>query len=173
MKLNNPTMETLGGAGAASRWGPADHGYYERQWRTQRGAWGSPDVPDRLKADVARVVDAFHRHGAKAGLREAHRRGVLDGARIYLANRAATEEELSVHLARVRARLATKPVLADRIIEAFLQARLEEVRRAVGSGQTPPQAVVDRPEIPRREVPRWVIFSGLALSVVAFLRSFR
>lgn len=173
MKLNRDDVQTLGSLdGVAQRWNPPDYHFYERQWRTQRGAWGSPDVPDRLKADVALVVEAFRTKGTRAGLLAAHNRGLLDGARCYVAARADTEEELAAKIATLRARLAREASLPGRIREAFLEARLDEVREAVGKGQTPPQAVIDRPEVPRRQVPRWLSYFAVGMSALALIRSF-
>lgn len=170
-------METLGNpnhlGGAAQRWNPPDYHYYERQWRTQRGAWGAPEAADRLAADVAKVIAAFQTTGTRAGLAEAHACGLLDGARLYVAARRDTEEELAARLAALRAVQAVGGnTLTGRIKIAFLEPRLEEVRKAVARGHTPPQAVIDKPEVPRRAVPRWVSFAALAMSAIALLRSF-
>lgn len=176
MKLNNPNDPSLlGGAdlgGAGQRWAPPDVHFYERQWRTQRGAWGDPDqVADRLDQDVRDVVAAFRERGTPAGLRLAQARGVLAGAHAYLAARGDVEEELAVKLARLRAALAKRATLDGRIVERFLLARLEEVRAAVSKSLTPPQAVIDKPEVPRRHVPRWVPLAALVMSAIALLRS--
>jgi hypothetical protein len=174
MKLNRDDVHTLGDpalGGVAQRWNPPDYYFYERNWRTQRGAWGSPDVPDHLKADVKLVVEAFHEKGTRAGLLAAHNRGLLDGARAYVAARADTEEELAVRLAVLRAKLARESSLAGRIREAFLEARLDEVREATARGHTPPQAVIDKPDIPRRHIPRWLVITSIAMSALALLRS--
>lgn len=181
MKITRDNMETLGNpggpraalGGAAQRWNPPDYHYYERQWRTQRGAWGAPETADRLNADVAKVIAAFQTTGTRAGLAEAHACGLLDGARLYVAARGNTEEELAVRIAALRAAQAVGgATLAGRVKAAFLEARIDEVRKAGAKGHTPPQAVIDRPEVPRRMVPRWVSFTALALSVFVFFRSF-
>lgn len=159
------------GAGPPQRWNPRDMNFYERQWQTQRGAWGDPgDVADHLQMDVSNVIIAFKRQGETAGLAAARVRGLMEPARLYLAARADTEEELAARLARIRARLARAPSMTDRLAEAFLAARLDEVR-AAGS-HTPPQAVADRPEVPRRMVPRWIPYAALGVGVIALVRSF-
>lgn len=149
---------------------PRTHDYYERQWRAQRGAWAGPDVERGLMADVDAVVDVFRKRGAKAGLVEAHERGVLDGARLYMQVRAATEEDLAARLARLRAEQVKRPTPRNAVAIRFLDARLAEVREAQKQGHTPPQAVADLPEVPRRQVPRWIPFVALGLSVFALLR---
>lgn len=171
MKLNSPQQETLGGdlgAGSGQRLSPNRYDYYERQWRTQRGAWGDPEsVQKHLHEDVLAVIDAFRERGTAAGLREAQRRGVLVGARTYYAIRAWTEEELAARLARLRAALTRRPTLEARLQEAFVRARLLEVREATAKGETPPQAVVDRPDVPRRYLPRWVTVLGVSLTSIS------
>lgn len=149
---------------------PRTHDYYERQWRTQRGAWAGPDVEQGLMADVDAVVDVFRKRGAKAGLVEANNRGVLDGARLYMQVRAATEEDLAARLAALRAVQVRQPTPRNAVAIRFLDARLSEVREAQKQGHTPPQAVADLPEIPRKQVPRWIPFVALGLSVIALLR---
>ena len=172
MKLNAPEQSMLGG-GAAQRLAIPRYDYYERQWRTQRGTWGDVGVADRLSDDVGSVVDVFRTKGASAGLLAAKQRGILEAARLYLLVRADTEEELAARLAKLRAALAVRPILGDKLREAFLVARLEEVRRAVAANHTPPQAIADKPEIPRRQIPRWVPVAALVLSAIALLRSLR
>lgn len=148
-------------------WTPRSYDYYPRQWKEQQGAWaGDPPIPG-----VSDTVKAFQDGGARAGLRTARRYNLIPGAELYLAVRAETEEQLSARLAALNAGLATKPNHIDAQRAAFVEARLEEVRKAVKQGVTPPQAVVDRPELPRREVPRWIPFLAISLSVVALLRS--
>lgn len=177
MKLNRSEQEVLGSAGAlgrnvAAQWAPRDYRYYERQWRTQRGAWGEPEATEkRLDADVAEVTRLFRCCGTAKALAEAQRRGVLDGARLYLSARAEHEEDLAARLARIRTRLATRPQLADKIREAFVDARLDEVRDALAKSHTPPQAVRDRPEVPRRHTPRWIPYAALFLAALALARS--
>lgn len=175
MKLNQPDAGILGdiGAGAAQRWGPRRFDYYQYQWRTQRGAWGDPQAADHLSADVADVVATFKTRGTLAGLELAKAKGVLVGAQEWLAIRTLHEEDLAARWARVRARIATKPLLDDKIREAFMAARLAELREAARKAETPGQAVIDKPEIPRRSIPRWVTFLAFGLSAVAFLRSMR
>lgn len=156
-------------SGAAQRWNPRFYGYYARQWEQQNGAWGATEeVPG-----VTETVKAFQVGGARAGLRTARRLRVVSGAELYLAVRAETEEQLAARLAGLRANLVKKPNPIDAQRAAFLEARLEEVRHAIKQGATPPQAVVDKPELPRREVPRWIPFLAIGLSVTAFLRSLR
>lgn len=174
MKLNSPRVETLGGvdasmgAGAGQRLAPHRYDYYERQWRTQRGAWGDPDgVQRHLHEDVLAVIDAFRERGASAGLLEARRRGVAVGARTYLDVRAWTEEELASLLARLRSGLARRPSIEGRLKEAFVHARLLEVREAHSKNHTPDQAVIDRPDVPRRSIPRWLSILGLTLTGVS------
>lgn len=151
----------------SNQWTPRIHGYMERQRTYQQGAWGADDaVPG-----VADVVLAFQRGGARAGLRAARARHLVSGAEMYMAVRAETEEQLSARLASLRAGLATKPNSIDAQRAAFVEARLQEVQKAVKDGVTPPQAVVDKPELPRREVPRWIPFAAIGLSVIALLRS--
>ncbi len=170
MKLNNPEQSILGGPVSQS-WAPRDVNYYERQWRTQRGAWGDSGAENRLEADVRDVIDAFKSKGTTAALVLAQSRGVLEGARTYLSARACHEEELAAMLARTRARLATSPQLVDKVRESFLKSRLAEVRAAFP--HTPDQAVIDKPEVPRKMVPKWVFYASLALSTILFLRSLR
>jgi hypothetical protein len=149
---------------------PRSHDYYERQWRAQRGAWAGPDVERGLMADVDAVVDVFRHKGAKAGLFEAHERGILDGARIYMQMRAATEEDLAVRVAALRAEQVRRPTPRNAVAIRFLEARLAEVRDAQKQGHTPAQAVADLPDVPRKQVPRWIPFVALGLSVIALLR---
>lgn len=157
---------------ASQHWLPQRLSYYQRQWHTQKGAWGDPEeVSEHLSEDVAAVVTAFKDRGAKAGLEVARRRGLEIAARVYLEARSDTEEELAARLARIRARLARRPNIEDQLKEAFVSVRLTEVRAA--GAHTPPQAVADKPEIPRRTVPRWVPYAALSVGVVALLRSFR
>lgn len=170
---NDRPSEVLGdlGSGNAQRWNPRDYSYYQRQWATQKGAWGDPDdVAEHLNNDVSAVIKAFRERGSAAGLEVARRRGLEGAARVYLEARAETEEELAVRLAAIRARLAKNPTMMDRLREAFVKARLTEVRAA--GGHTPPQAIADKPEVPRRMVPRWVPYAALAVGVIALGRSF-
>ncbi len=156
-------VHVLGGSGG--------FGYYEHQW--QGGDWGDPEeVEPQLKADARAVTTAFAERGTAAGLRAARRRGLIIAAKLYHSIRSETEEELSARLARIRARLATKPLLDDKFREAFVEARLDVVRDAVAKGATPPQAVADRPEVTRRQMPRWLSYATFALSVIALLRTF-
>lgn len=176
MKLNakNPTVFGAPelGSGALQRWNPRTHDYYAQQWVTQAGAFGDPEaVQNRLQQDVAAVVKAFSESGTRAGLVEAKRRGILEAARLYVKVRGDTEEELSARLAQVRADLIKHPTLAAKLQEAFIAARLAEVQAATSKGHTPPQAVADKPEVPRRQVPRWVSYGALALSAIALVNS--
>lgn len=167
---SSPSSSTLGGA--AQRWGPWDYHFYEKQWRTQRGAWGDPEgVSSKLSEDVAAVISTFRTKGTDAALEDAKQRGLLDGAKEYLWVRGYNEEELASRLAATRVRLAKRPQLPDKLKEAFLQARLEEVRTAVSKGHTPDQAVIDKPEVARRTLPRWLIYGSLGLSAFSFLLS--
>lgn len=176
MKLDAKNPTVLGtsdlGAGALQRWNPRSYDYYARQWVTQAGAFGDPGAAQsRLSQDVAAVTKAFSESGTRAGLLEARRRGILEAARLYVKVRGETEEELSARLAAVRAELIQHPTLPAKLREAFIAARLEEVQTATSKGHTPPQAVADKPEVPRRQVPRWVSYGALALSAVALLNS--
>jgi len=160
------------GAGNARRWNPRAYTFYETQWREQRGAWGEPEaVQTRLEEDAEAIATAFAERGEAAGMREANRRGLTDAARVYLKIRAETEEELAARMARIRARLVRNPSLGDKLAEAFVRARLDEVREAGGKGHTPPQAVADLPEVPRKQIPRWVPVAGLVLAIVSFVVS--
>ena len=85
--------------------------------------------------------------------------------------RGDTEEELSARLAEIRAALIKHPTLSHKLQEAFLAARLEEVQAATSKGHTPPQAIADKPEVPRRQVPRWVSYGALVLSAIALANS--
>ena len=130
------------------------------------------DDETRLDSIVTAIAHDFHEHGHRAGMREAARYGLVDGARLYVAIRAESEEQLSARLAGIKAKLVAHP--ADRVLQisrAFVQVRLAQVRAAGKEGRTPPQSVADRPEIPRREVPRWVPFAALVLSGIALARS--
>lgn len=151
----------------SNQWTPRIYGYMERQRTYQQGAWGSAEAT----SGVEEVVAAFRQGGARAGLRAARARRLVSGAEMYMAVRAETEEQLSARLATLRAGLAQRfnPIDAQRA--AFVAARLQEVQTAVKAGVTPPQAVVDKPELPRKEVPRWLSFAAIGLSVVALLRS--
>lgn len=175
MKLNakNPTVFGAPeiGAGAAQRWNPRTHDFYQKQWRTQKGAWGNPETTTRLQDDVAAVTKAFSEQGTRAGLLEARRRGILEAARLYVKVRGETEEELSARLAAVRAALIQHPTLPVKLQEAFIAARLAEVQAATSKGHTPPQAIADKPEVPRRQVPRWVSYAAIAMSAAALLNS--
>lgn len=169
---SNEPASMLGETGnhASQHWLPQRLSYYQRQWQSQKGAWGDPDeVSDHLSEDVSAVITAFRDRGARAGLEVARRRGLEVAARVYLEIRSDTEEELAAHLARIRARIARQPTVEDQLKEAFVAARLAEVRAA--GAHTPPQAVADKPEIPRRAVPRWVPYAALTVGVVALLRS--
>lgn len=136
---------------------------------TGAGAWAGADV-DEGAIDL--VVKAFRTKGTKAGLRVAksHGTSIFRGAQVYLDYRASTEEALAAEVAARQARVV-KGQDRDVASLAFLEKRLVTVRNAVAAGRTPPQAVVDRPEIPRREVPRWLSFVAIGLSVIAFVRS--
>lgn len=159
---------------AAQRWLPRDYHYYVRQWEKQQGAWGNPeDVAEKLAEDIADIQEAFRSRGTQTGLRLAKQRGLLPAARFYVDIRALTEEQLAAKQAELRARFAKAPTLPLKLREAFATARLAEVRAAQKKGETPPQAVVDKPEIPRKQIPRWVTWLGLTLSVISFARSFR
>lgn len=175
------SMHTLGypvvrddlGAGAAQRWGPRDYRFYERNWRTQRGAWGDADEAEaQLESDVEHIKAAFADKGSKAGYKLAQERGLLQAAQIYVGVRASNEESLSAKLARIRARLVRRPTLRDKLAEAFVAARLRDVRAAANRGETPPQAVRDKPQVPRKHVPRWIFFTSVTLGVIGFIRSF-
>lgn len=161
------------GGGAAQRWSPPGYEFYRQQWNTQRGAWGAwgeeeePEV--QLQKDVEAVIAAFRKGGKKAGLREAKQRGIEPAGRTYLKVRAYTEEELSVYLARLRAKLKKRGKLRDKIAETIVAERLLRVREGQKNGHTPEQAVADLPDVPRQGVPRWVPITGLGLSVVSIL----
>jgi hypothetical protein len=157
---------------ASQHWLPQRLSYYQRQWQSQKGAWGDPEeVSSHLSEDVSAVIAAFRNRGTKAGLEVARRRGLEDAARVYLEARSETEEQLAVRLARIRARLARQPNAEDQLREAFISLRLEEVRRA--GVHTPPQAVLDQPDLPRKTVARWVPYAALTVGVIALVRSFR
>lgn len=172
----------LGNVG--TNWTPRVHDYYPRQRENQRGAWqrtsrtyqgatfAGADTETKIDSLVAAVTHSFREHGTKAGLQEAAKLGMLSGARLYIEIRAESEEQLSARLARIRSDLALSPEnTGATVARAFVEVRLREVRAAVVSGQTPPQAIADRPEIPRREVRRWVPYVALAVGIIALARS--
>jgi hypothetical protein len=116
---------------------------------------------------VARIVAAFRTLGEREGFAAANRMGplYLSGARLYVENRAAGEEDLARRVAELNALHARTGSPEVRIRRAFLEARLEEVRGAGRRAETPPQAVRDRPEVPVRPVvPHWVSYMALVLS---------
>ena len=179
-------------SGPSWQWTPRQRDYYARQAGArqgeagnQRGAWqGSwrsafaglglhgADAETKLDSLVASVTHSFREHGTRAGMQEARKLGMTDGARLYVEIRAETEEQLSARLARIRADLHARPGNdAAMLARAFVEVRLREVRAAVKNGATPPQAVADRPEIPRSEVPRWVPYGAFAIGLIALLRS--
>lgn len=161
------------GSGSAQRWHPCGYAWYARQWSKQKGAWGDEATAEsHLADDVAAITAAFRERGLKAGSLEASRRGLKDAAAIYVKVRSQTEEDLSATLAKIRARIATKPTMLDKLREAFVVARLDEVRKAQKAGTTPDQAVADLADIPRRQTPRWVPITAIVLSVVSLVRSF-
>lgn len=157
-------------------------------WRPNRYTWMTDQDPDFVSAfadgdaahgapspfeHVRRVTGAFRVQGRAAGLRLARARGLEPGAGLYFDVRADSEERLAARLADLRSQMARarSPNGALAQQAAFVQARLEEVRSAVAKGQTPPPAIADHPEVPRREIPRWVPVVGLALSVLALVSS--
>jgi len=190
-------MRPLGNVG--TNWTPRVHDYHQRQvgapatrgvpgtQGNQRGAWqrtdrtyqgttfaglSGADAQTKLDSLVAVVIHDFHEHGTAAGMREAEKYGLGAGAKLYCDIRAESEERLSARLASIRADLAHVPGnMQAMVARAFVEARLTEVRAAVKDGRTPPQAVVDRPEIPRSEVPHWVPKVALAVGLIALLRS--
>jgi hypothetical protein len=136
-----------------------------------RGLSGA-DAETRLDSLIATIVHDFHEHGTGPGMREAIKYGLQDGARLWIETRSESEEELSGRLAKIRAYLSTHPgdehAMVDR---AFLQVRLREVRAAIKDGATPPQAVADRADIPRREVKPWIAKAALVVGIIALVRS--
>lgn len=187
--LGNATLGNV-----ATNWTPRVHDYYPLQRANQRGAWqptgkthgrttfaGHPafaglsgaDAQTKLDSLVAVVIHDFHEHGTRAGMAEAAKFGLQGGAKLYFDIRAESEEQLSARLARIRADLHARPGDTSAMVaRAFVEGRLTEVRAAVKNGATPPQAVADRPEIPRSEVKPWVPKLALAIGVIALLRSF-
>lgn len=171
----------------ATNWTPRTYDFHPRYAREQDGAWkpgttvhkgvtfaGLPGADAQTKLDslVAVIVHDFHEHGERAGMREAAKVGLVAGARLYVEIRAESEEQLSARLAKLRVVLAGTPGnVSTMVARAFVEIRLVEVRAALKDSRTPPQAVADRPEIPRSEVPRWVPLTALALSMFAVLRS--
>lgn len=160
----------------AYTWYPRKLHAYAQQVETQAGPWAGPAAPvqDALEQHVKAVTRAFREKGMRAGMAEARARGVEPGAKLYVATRADTEERLAVRVARLRAetlRRGASPV--SRQLLAFAEARLAEVRAAVKNGATPPQAVADKPDVPRTEVPRWLSYGAFALSAIALLGAAR
>lgn len=171
--MNRPTLGS-----PAAWWYPRTQHAYQRQVVTQAGPWAGPETPsvvdahtDKLAADVKAVTRVFHERGTRAGIMEARSRGVAPGARLYLDVRAETEERLAVRVAKLRVEVMRAPSGLNRQLLAFAEARLAEVRGAVKNGSTPPQAVADKPDLPRTEVPRWVPITALALSALALAGS--
>lgn len=177
----------LFGNNVATQWMPRTRGYYAQQYAHPAGAWapstgqgpqdrvtqmGGADAQTGMESAVVAVVHAFHEHGTAAGMREARKWGLQSGAALWVSVRADTEEQLAARLASIQAELARQPKNRELMIRrAFVEARLTEVREAVKAGATPKQAVRDRPEIPRREVRRWVPYVALGVGVIALLRS--
>jgi hypothetical protein len=189
----------LGNVG--TNWTPRVHDFYQRQVGTpasrgvpatqgnRGGAWqrtgvtyqnttfaglSGADAQTKLDSLVAVIIHDFHEHGTRAGMAEAAKFGLQAGARLYCDIRAESEERLSARLARIRSDLALSPGDTGAMVaRAFVEARLTEVRAAVKDGRTPPQAVVDKPEIPRSEVAPWIPKAALAIGIIALLRSFR
>ena len=185
----------------STNWTPRVHDYYQRQVGTpasrgvpatqgnRGGAWqrtdrtyqgatyagadlSGADAQTKLDSLVAIIVHDFHEHGTRAGMAEAAKFGLQAGAKLYCDIRAESEERLSARLARIRSDLALSPGnMSAMVARAFVEARLTEVRAAVKDGRTPPQAVADRPEIPRSEVAPWVPKLALAVGIIALLRS--
>lgn len=140
--------------------------------QTALGELGSADMVTRIETAVAVIVHDFHDHGQAAGMRAAARWGLTDGAKLYVAIRADTEEALAARLARLQADLKRQPQNPKLIAaRAFVFLRLHEVRNAIKSNFSAPQAIADRPEIPRREIPRWLSLTALGASAVAIFMS--
>lgn len=169
-RWNSTEPAQMLGATVSQQWRPTDLCYYERQWNSQRGAWGDPDIPARLQEDVSAVINAFKTRGTAAGMEMARRRGLGLAAKVYVDARAENEEELAARLASIRARLATNPTMTDELRQVFVQARLDEVREA--GAHTPPQAVADKPDVARKGLPRWMSYAAIGMSAVALVRSF-
>lgn len=143
-----------------------------RSGQSEDAAWhGTGDKPESPMEGVRAVVHAFREHGTDAGLREARARGTSEGAKCYLASRADTEEMLAAKVAKKRAECVKHPTPVNRQCLAFLTVRLDEVRAAKKNGASAPQAVADKPEIPRTEVHRWVPYAALIVGVIALARS--
>lgn len=129
-------------------------------------------------AVVRRLISVFRSRGEAAALEDARRVGprFFRGAHAWTRYRAAPEPVLAQAVAELRASmaahaskhaLATPDAAGARIELAFLDERLAEVRQSATKNHTPPQAVIDRPDVPKVGVPRWVSFSLLALALLS------
>ena len=132
------------------------------------------DVETKMDSVVAAIAHDFHEHGYRAGMNEARRYGLDGPAHLYVDIRAETEEQLAVRLAALRSDLVRNKKNRDlQARRAFVELRLSQVRAAVGKGQTPAPSVADKPDVPQREVRRWVPYAALAVGVIALLRSLK
>jgi hypothetical protein len=167
----NTPRPTLGRT-PATLWQPKRFRQFDEFLQSTPSAFAGADAETKMDSTVAAIAHAFSTHGFAAGMNEARRYGLEGPARAYVEMRAETEEQLAVRLARVTADLVRRP--DDRLLQAlraFVEVRLAQVRAAVAKAQTPPPSVADRPEVPRKEVHRWVPYVALAISAVALLRS--
>jgi hypothetical protein len=121
------------------------------------------------------IIGAFKSQSESAGMALAHQSGpdFVEGARQYVAARALPEESLAMRVAQLNAEFVQKKQQRIDVIRRFLDRRLLEVRAARARAATPPQAVIDRPEVPMHGIPRWITYAGFALSVTAFLVSLK
>jgi hypothetical protein len=174
------------GTTPATLWTPKRYLQHQEFTATARGgqppasAFSGPkgiagaDAETKMDSLCAAVAHAFGEHGYKSGMDEARRYGLGAAAQFYVDIRTETEEQLAVRLAGLRAALGKdKENRALQARRAFVELRLAQVRAAVSKGQTPSPSVADRPEVPRREVKRWVPYAALAVGVIALVRSMK
>lgn len=127
------------------------------------GAESTPKTEDRL----AELLLELKNRGSGGALALAGRwgSGWVEATQLYLKARAWREEELAAEVSRIRARLVSQRLPPTPAL-LLLQHRLAEVQKARQAGITPPQAVADKPEVVIHGIPRWVTYTGLAVSIV-------
>lgn len=180
---------------APKRWSS----YGPRAWRTNGapvaggyadGALQEPEPTGPARASnsleqqaLQTIVATLRTKGEAAGLERAAKVGprYVAAARAWIAARASPEDTLASEIAAYRARIARhrqqhpngcETCIVDRLVIAILEIRLDEVREAKRKGETPSQAVADKPEVVVVRVPRWVSYSVAFLAVLGLVRSF-
>lgn len=109
---------------------------------SSRGALRGADIETKIDSLAAMVAHSFETHGPEAGMREARRYGIEDGARLFAETRGEPIAELCARLKRVRGHLANRP--SDKSLHAcraFLELRILQRRgqRALPAGPYAPR----------------------------------